>query len=338
MAGPATVQAFIEGPHRPAQRPGQADPDRRICDRCAFRGGTTGGPRDYRGARRIARSRADRPGPVRAAPEVRLSSPTDPRGGLRVAAGSSRAVGIGASPPPSRNGRRPDWTRTPPDRRAPARRRRPAGGLPTGTWRRGLKPPVATSTPLGSVGNVPSRSLTHCPPDEPRRLSMLIAPLTMLCTTDWRHAVANARGHFDELRDPCDAAETRFRLATGMTGLATELIYSSKSRAGSRARIEQMTLLESIGDPNLTIGLSFGLLNWFNSGDIGEIRRWSQNIIDLAGATHRGCRLPGSERPWPWRPRFAAWPVGGWDSPGGGPMSTTHWRCPATAIEPAAHW
>ena len=46
---------------------------------------------------------------------------------------------------------------------------------------------------------------------------------------------------------------------------------------------EQMALLESIGDPTLTMGLSmiaFG--NWSDAGEFGEILRWSQTVIDLA--------------------------------------------------------
>jgi hypothetical protein len=44
-----------------------------------------------------------------------------------------------------------------------------------------------------------------------------------------------------------------------------------------------MALLESIGDPTLTIGLAFvAFANWFSVGEFGEISRWSQTIIDLA--------------------------------------------------------
>jgi hypothetical protein len=69
-----------------------------------------------------------------------------------------------------------------------------------------------------------------------------------------------------------------------MTGLATELLYAGRAREGSRLASEQMALLESIGDPNLTIGLSFvAFASWFASGEFGEILRWSQTIIDLAG-------------------------------------------------------
>src|SRR5262249_22855497 len=46
---------------------------------------------------------------------------------------------------------------------------------------------------------------------------------------------------------------------------------------------EQMALLESIGDPTLTVGLAFvALANWFDVGEFGEISRWSQIVIDLA--------------------------------------------------------
>ncbi len=123
------------------------------------------------------------------------------------------------------------------------------------------------------------------PSDEPGRLSMLIAPLTMLCTTDWMaRGVDDRHGHFDELRELCNAAGDTVSLAIGMTGLAAELLYNRRAVAGSKLASEQMALLESIGDPNLTIGLSFvAFTNWFNSGDFAEILRWSQNAIDLAG-------------------------------------------------------
>ncbi|PRC50583.1 hypothetical protein C6A85_68645, partial [Mycobacterium sp. ITM-2017-0098] len=52
-------------------------------------------------------------------------------------------------------------------------------------------------------------------------------------------------------------------------------------------------------DPNLTVGLAFGAFaNWFNSGEFGEILRWSQVVIDLAGgdrAMARGDPIPKSE-------------------------------------------
>jgi hypothetical protein len=44
-----------------------------------------------------------------------------------------------------------------------------------------------------------------------------------------------------------------------------------------------MALLESIGDPTLTIGLAIAAFaNWSDAGEFGEILRWSQTVVDLA--------------------------------------------------------
>ena len=122
------------------------------------------------------------------------------------------------------------------------------------------------------------------PADDPGQLSMRIAPRTMLCATDWQaRAIHESRGRFEELRELCSAGGDKVSLAIGMTGLATELLYAGRAREGSRLASEQMALLESIGDPNLTIGLAFvAFANWFAGGEFGEILRWSQTVIDLA--------------------------------------------------------
>jgi class 3 adenylate cyclase len=121
------------------------------------------------------------------------------------------------------------------------------------------------------------------PADDPDQLAMRIAPRTMLCATDWQaRAVHESRGRFAELQELCSAAGDKVSLAIGMTGLATELLFAGRSQ-GSRLASEQMALLESIGDPTLTIGLAFvAFANWFSVGEFGEILRWSQTVIDLA--------------------------------------------------------
>jgi hypothetical protein len=127
------------------------------------------------------------------------------------------------------------------------------------------------------------RIADQLPDDSPDQLSMRIAPRTMLCATDWQgRAVQETRGRFAELRELCGAAGDKVSLAIGMSGLASELLMAARPQ-GSRLASEQMALLESIGDPNLTIGLAFiAFANWFNTGEFGEILRWSQTIIDLA--------------------------------------------------------
>jgi class 3 adenylate cyclase len=120
------------------------------------------------------------------------------------------------------------------------------------------------------------------PADDPDQLSMRIAPRTMLCATA-QVASQQGEGRFAELRELCSAAGDKVSLAIGMTGLATELMYTGRSREASRLVSEQMALLESIGDPALTIGLSFvAFSNWFDVGEFGELLRWSQTVIDLA--------------------------------------------------------
>ena len=113
---------------------------------------------------------------------------------------------------------------------------------------------------------------------------MRIAPRTMLCATDYQaRAILESRGRFAELRELCSAAGDKVSLAIGMSGLATELVYAGRSREGSRLASEQMALLESIGDPTLTMGLAFiAFTNWLDAGEFGEVLRWSQTVIDLA--------------------------------------------------------
>jgi class 3 adenylate cyclase len=123
------------------------------------------------------------------------------------------------------------------------------------------------------------------PAEDPDQLSMRIAPRTMLCVTGGlARAVQEGRGRFAELRELCSAAGDKVSLAIGMGGLVAELLYAGRSREGSRLVSEQMALLESIGDPTLTMGLAFvAFCNWFDAGEFGQILRWSQTVVDLAG-------------------------------------------------------
>jgi predicted ATPase len=88
------------------------------------------------------------------------------------------------------------------------------------------------------------------PDDDPAQLSMRIAPRTMLCATvGCGRDVRESRGRFAELR----RGRGQGLAAIAMTGLATELLFAGRSREGSRLASEQMALLESIGDPTLTM-------------------------------------------------------------------------------------
>jgi hypothetical protein len=122
------------------------------------------------------------------------------------------------------------------------------------------------------------------PADDPDQLSMRIAPRTMLCATDFQDRTTHdTPGRFAELRELCSAVGDKVSLAIAMSGMAAELLYTGRSREGSRLASEQMALLESIGDPTLTMALAvIGFSNWCDAGEFGEILRWSQTVIDLA--------------------------------------------------------
>ena len=111
------------------------------------------------------------------------------------------------------------------------------------------------------------------PDEDPDKLSMRIAPRTMLSVTDFHaRAVHESRGRFAELRELCNAADDKVSLAIGMTGLASELLYSGRAAEAARLATEQMVLLESIGDPTLTVGLGFvAFACWYDQGEFEQI-------------------------------------------------------------------
>ena len=128
------------------------------------------------------------------------------------------------------------------------------------------------------------RIADELPVDDTARPQMRIAPRTMLCATDYQDPSHEGESRFAELRRLCNAAGDDVSLAIAMTGLVTRFVYGGRNREASRLASEQMALLESIGDPTLTMPLAFAAFAaWFESGEISEISRMSQSIVDLAG-------------------------------------------------------
>ena len=95
------------------------------------------------------------------------------------------------------------------------------------------------------------------PADDPHRAAMRIAPRTMLCGIAWRVHEHVAGDRFDELRELCAAAGDKASLAIGMAGLVADHAYQDRMREASQLASEAWALIESIGDPTLTVGLSF---------------------------------------------------------------------------------
>ena len=134
------------------------------------------------------------------------------------------------------------------------------------------------------------------PADDPDRAAMRIAPRTMLCGIAWRVHVNVAGDRFDELRELCTAAGDKASLAIAMAGLVIDHAFQDRMREASQLASEAMALIESIGDPTLTVGLSFAAIYAkTESAEWCDVLRWSQRVIDLAdGDPSKGNFIIGS--------------------------------------------
>jgi energy-coupling factor transporter ATP-binding protein EcfA2 len=134
------------------------------------------------------------------------------------------------------------------------------------------------------------------PSDDLDRAVMRIAPRTMLCGIAWRVHADVAGDRFDELRELCAAAGDKASLAIAMAGLVIDHLYQDRVRKASQLASEAFGLIESVGDPTLTVGLSFAPI--YAKGQCGEwcdALRWSQRVIDLAdGDPSKGNLIVGS--------------------------------------------
>jgi class 3 adenylate cyclase len=134
------------------------------------------------------------------------------------------------------------------------------------------------------------------PAEDSDRAAMRIAPRTMLCATAWRVYLNVAGARFDELRELCTAAGDTASLAIGMAMLVMDHAYRARIREAAQVASEHMALIESIGDPNLTVGLSLpGIYTKMESAEYSDMLRWTQRVIDLAdGDSSKGGLLVGS--------------------------------------------
>jgi adenylate cyclase len=134
------------------------------------------------------------------------------------------------------------------------------------------------------------------PDDDPDRAAMRVAPRTLLSGSAWRVGGSGADTGFDELRDLCTVAGDQVSLATGMAGQVMAQLANACRREASRLATEHIALLESIGDPTLTVGLSFAaLFTKQETGEMAEVLRLAQRAIDLAdGDPTKGHLIIGS--------------------------------------------
>jgi len=134
------------------------------------------------------------------------------------------------------------------------------------------------------------------PADDPNRAAMRIAPRTMLCANAWRVHENVAGDRFDELRQLCTAAGDKASLAIGMAGLVVDHLFQDRIREASQLASEHMALLDSVGDPTYTVGLSaMAIYAKGETVEMCEVLHWSQRVIDLAdGDPSKGNFIFGS--------------------------------------------
>src|SRR3984957_10799266 len=134
------------------------------------------------------------------------------------------------------------------------------------------------------------------PADDPNRAAMRIAPRTMLCGIAFRVHVNVAGDRFDELRELCTAAGDKASLAIAMAGLGVDHPYHARIPTASQLASEAMALIESIGDPTLTVGLSFApIYAKIEKNEWYDVLQWSQAVIGLAdGDPSKGDFIFGS--------------------------------------------
>jgi len=134
------------------------------------------------------------------------------------------------------------------------------------------------------------------PAEDTNRTAMRITPRTMLCGIAYRVHMNVAGDRFEELRQLCAAAGDKASLAIAMAGLVIDHVYQARMREASQLASEAMALIESIGDPTLTVGLSFTAIRAkVTSAEWPDALRWSQKVIDLAdGDPSKGNFIVGS--------------------------------------------
>jgi len=121
------------------------------------------------------------------------------------------------------------------------------------------------------------------PDDDPDRAAMRIAPRTLLSGSAWRVGGSGADTGFDELRDLCTPAGDQRSLAIGMTGQVLAQVFNAHRGEAARLSTEHIALLESIGDPTLTVALcGLTLVAKHETAAMAEVLRVAQRVIDLA--------------------------------------------------------
>jgi adenylate cyclase len=134
------------------------------------------------------------------------------------------------------------------------------------------------------------------PNADPERATMRIAPRTLLCASAWLAGGSTADTGFDELRELASASGDKVSLTMGMSGWVSTLIVHGRFHEASRLASELVSMLESIGDPTLTLAMLYPAFpTKLQVGELAETLRLAQMTIDLAdGDPAKGNLIFGS--------------------------------------------
>jgi hypothetical protein len=114
-------------------------------------------------------------------------------------------------------------------------------------------------------------------------MTMRIAPRTLLCATIWRVGGSLDDTCFEELHELATAADDKRSLVIGLTGLVQLMQFYGKYTEASQLASRHVELLDSIGDPELTVGLLITpvIVKWA-VGEVTEAMELSQRAIDAS--------------------------------------------------------
>ena len=130
------------------------------------------------------------------------------------------------------------------------------------------------------------------PEDDPDRLLMRIAARTLLCANEYRIRSGRADVDFSELRELCAVAADQRSLAIGLAGLALATQLDVGTRESSRLATDLVSLVKSIGDPALIVGLSVAYLNVILAGGkFAEVIQLANRVIELTDGRPAGVDL-----------------------------------------------
>jgi adenylate cyclase len=134
------------------------------------------------------------------------------------------------------------------------------------------------------------------PEGDADRMSMRIAPRSLLCGSAFYVTGTSIDAEFEELRELCTLAGDQRSLAIGLAGLVTAYLVAAHRREASGPATELVRLLESINDPTMTIGLTFAAIAAKQeTGEVADVLPLAQHVIDLAdGRPTEGNLIVGS--------------------------------------------